>query len=508
MASHRSLAAPHALSVNSPRVQSQNRKFYLLVAAFLLCAVLTGVFSARSGKSSVEKWKDEARAKGEKFTLAELLPQRTGPVTNRTDELVRLGRLLAGQSGLTVSIEPLRYLSNGLAEAAWMGTNLNASRAVGPRTRGIPSAVDPFEWDTLAAEMTAAEATLADVHALLRVPDHDLGWDYNPKSPMPRCFVEMRTIAQFLALANTHHLHAREPDQAFTNLTAIFQLTAWHDEDLTLVSQMIRVAIGGLALRSTWATLQAPGLTDAQLAALQSQLQSNTVLPNLTRTLEFERVSLDQIFVNVRSGQESVNSALGGSGATGWSGAGEQVSALGWRAFLSDADELFYLRTMQRPVDALRKMNRLRDWSAAQADLAMGLADLAIFDTWRGNLLLISRVAIPNYSKAFQTAVRYETRRELTLAAVALERFRRKHGKHPDSLNTLMPEFLSAVPTDWMVGKPLRYRLNVDGTYTLWSVNEDFKDDGGDATDTSTGSRQGDIWDGRDAVWPRLPKLP
>lgn len=66
-----------------------------------------------------------------------------------------------------------------------------------------------------------------------------------------------------------------------------------------------------------------------------------------------------------------------------------------------------------------------------------------------------------------------------------------------------MPEFLSAVPMDWMHGKPLRYRLNPDGTFTLWSVNEDFKDDGGDATDTGAVSRQRDIWDGRDALWPR-----
>lgn len=489
-------------------MQSQNRKFYLLVAAFLLCAVLTGVFSARSGKSSVEKWKDELRAKGEKFTLAELIPKRTGPVTNRTDELVRLGRSLSGASILTTSIEHFRHLGNGLAEAAWMGTNLNATHAIGPRTRGIPSATEPFEWDALATEMAAAEATLAEVHLLLRVPDHDLGWDYNPKTPSPRCFVEMRTIAQFLALANTHHLHAREPEQAFTNLAAIFQLAAWHDESFTVMSQMIRVALGGLALHSTWATLQAPGLTDAQLAALQTHLQNNSVLPGLARAFEFERAGIDEIFVSVRSGQETLSSAWGGSGGSGWSGAGEQAAALGWRAFLSDADELFYLRWMQEQTEALRKFNRLRNWSAVQPDLAAGRAELAVFETWRGRLLLISRMAIPNLSKAMQTAARHEARRELTLAAVALERFRRKHGRHPDGLDKLMPEFLAAVPTDWMDGKPLRYRLNADGTFTLWSVGEDFKDNGGDAADTSPASHQRDIWDGRDAVWPRLPKLP
>ena len=64
-------------------MQPQNRTFYLLVAAFLLCAVLMGIFSAGRGKSSVEKWKEEMRAKGERFTIAELVPQRSGPDRRR-----------------------------------------------------------------------------------------------------------------------------------------------------------------------------------------------------------------------------------------------------------------------------------------------------------------------------------------------------------------------------------------------------------------------------------------
>ena len=517
------LATPLVVSVSSPRVQPQNRKFYLLVAVFLLCAVLMGVFSAGRSKSSVEKWKEEMRAKGEKFTIAELIPKRTGPVTNRTDELVRLGRLLAAQSASLSTIEHFRYLSNGVAEAAWMQPGLwgkrfspptaPASRAPKPHALpGMPPGAGPganlYDWEELATEISASGPVLSDLHALLRMPDRDLGWNYDPKTAMPRCFVEKRAIAQWLAAANTHHLHARETDQAFANLIALFHLTAWHDEDFTLVSQMIRVAIGGMALHSTWATMQAPGLTDTRLATLQARLQSCSVLPGLARTFEFERASLDQVFVSVRTGQESFTSAWGGGSSTGWSRAGEQVSGVAWRIFLSDADELFYLRNMQGHVDALRKALRLRDWSAVQADLAANRAELAVFDTWRGNLLMLSRFAIPNLIKAMQTAARYETRLELTLAAIALERHRRKHGSHPNTLNQLVPEFLSAVPVDWMDGKPLRYRLNPDGTFTLWSVNEDFKDDGGDATDNSTTSRQRDIWDGRDAVWPRVPKLP
>jgi hypothetical protein len=42
--------------------------------------------------------------------------------------------------------------------------------------------------------------------------------------------------------------------------------------------------------------------------------------------------------------------------------------------------------------------------------------------------------------------------------------------------------FVPEVPRDWMNGAPLRYRPNDDGTFTLYSVGMDRKDDGGDPT--------------------------
>ena len=272
------------------------------------------------------------------------------------------------------------------------------------------------------------------------------------------------------------------------------------------------VAIGlmflaGWLMRDREAPLATPtGLPDAQLAALQARLQTNVLLPGVLRSLEVERADMDQVFLSIRSGGETLKSAFG-SGATGWDRVGEQAGAMGWRIFLSEADELFYLRNMQGQIDALRLLLRQRDWSGVQTNLAAVRAELLIFDTWRGNLLLVSSMAIPNLSKAMLNSVRHEARRELTLAAVALERHRRRHGHHPATLSQLVPEFLPAMPVDWMDGKPLRYRLNPDGTYTLWSVGEDFKDDGGDGTEAKppTVGSQPDIWNGRDALWPRLP---
>lgn len=53
-----------------------------------------------------------------------------------------------------------------------------------------------------------------------------------------------------------------------------------------------------------------------------------------------------------------------------------------------------------------------------------------------------------------------------------------------------------------MSAKPLRYRLNADGSFTLYSVGEDGRDDGGDPNSAS-GTNKFGLWEGRDAVWRR-----
>ena len=41
-----------------------------------------------------------------------------------------------------------------------------------------------------------------------------------------------------------------------------------------------------------------------------------------------------------------------------------------------------------------------------------------------------------------------------------------------------MPEFLPTVPVDYLDGKLIKYHRNDDGSYTLYAVGDDGKDDG------------------------------
>jgi hypothetical protein len=94
-----------------------------------------------------------------------------------------------------------------------------------------------------------------------------------------------------------------------------------------------------------------------------------------------------------------------------------------------------------------------------------------------------------------------ETARQLMITAIALKRWQLKRGSNPPNLASLVPEFLQAVPRDPVDGQPLRYKLNPEGTFLLYSVGEDGVDNGGDPS-SPAGTKTFPWLRGRDMVWP------
>ncbi len=95
----------------------------------------------------------------------------------------------------------------------------------------------------------------------------------------------------------------------------------------------------------------------------------------------------------------------------------------------------------------------------------------------------------------------------MAICAIALKRYQLRHGRLPETLDALVPEFISSVPIDCMDGKPVKYRLKPDGGSVLYSVGEDGIDGGGDASPVPGKEQSRQLWMRRDFVWPE-PALP
>jgi hypothetical protein len=70
-------------------------------------------------------------------------------------------------------------------------------------------------------------------------------------------------------------------------------------------------------------------------------------------------------------------------------------------------------------------------------------------------------------------------RLESAHVAFAALRYKAKHGRLPEKLQDLVPDFVDAVPLDPFDGKPLRYRADGE-RFVVYSVHENARDDGGD----------------------------
>jgi hypothetical protein len=118
---------------------------------------------------------------------------------------------------------------------------------------------------------------------------------------------------------------------------------------------------------------------------------------------------------------------------------------------------------------------------------------------------LLPRVLLPSFTKAGEIAYHGKTMHEATLTVLALQRYRLEHGQYPDDLPILLEAgYLNRLPMDPYGPGPLVYR-RVDADFTLYSLGDDFTDNGGKSADEFEPSKSRDPWDteGADRVfWP------
>lgn len=449
---------------------------------------------------ALAKYKAELRAKGEKLTWAELGYPRTPEANNSLQKmLAAVDKIGPGKTDPS-HFSLMAYVGPGRAQPCWAAEQ----PPLGDWVKGSNSST----WAEFQSENNLAQAALGEIRASLQNParyfllnpSNITNW---PKYPL----VQQRKAAQWLIGDAILALRAKQLDRAQADLHALTQLTQLHKEDPTLVNQMVRVAIAGLGLAATWEALPANGWNDEMLAVLQQDWEGVELFEALNRALMGEQILGETFFELLRQlGAQMFGGAASPTGGAPLTSLEDFFDAYVmmplWRVNSED-DELFLLQHYQRYFESLRTLDGTRPWSAVAVELkAQGdLLGKMTAGRMGQTRYRVSSFVIPNISKAALTTVHNETLRRLAVTAIALERYRLRHGRPPDDLAALVPELLDAVPIDLMSGKPLGYRLTGGGTFALYSVGEDGRDDGGDPTSLVATNRL-DLWSGKDAVWP------
>ncbi|MBL9136183.1 MAG: hypothetical protein JNK85_09960 [Verrucomicrobiales bacterium] len=267
------------------------------------------------------------------------------------------------------------------------------------------------------------------------------------------------------------------PDSAAEDVITSLRLAEAIRTESFLISQIVRQANLDLALQPLWEGVITQAWSDVHLSAFQKQLESIDFIAGWRAGIETERAAAAWAVHRIASSWESrramcemyasIGHPPGAPTAVGFPLPYALLAPRGWfYGSLVDASKSLEtletatprdapdLRSTWRPSDRPIRISRLLYFSL----LANGLGDL---------------------SAAFVNTVRRQTHLRIATTACALERHRLAHGTYPDTLGSLVPNFLPAVPVDPIDDQPLRYRREAKDRFALWSVGENGRDDSG-----------------------------
>lgn len=491
--------------------------------------VLSCLYALKENKGSqgaVEEYKTKLRSAGEKLSIAELTPPAVPPESNSVELFRQLKPFLAAPAVnfLTVNPPSIRQMvAPGKAMISWRQPDI--------REPGLDLTNTWEQFDTaLATEQPALEL----FRRMTAYPVLDFQIDYtNVFWHVDDHFMRMKESAQFLSVAIICALHRGDTGEAVTNSRALHSLIRQWQTECLLISTMVRNALVEISAADDWGLLQAPDLTDQQLADLQHDWENLEFIRSAENSLLMERAIGTASIDFLRTSNNPAMSLTGGYSSSGSPPAGSanwyddlvdsskaavrntkrKTSEALWKASWSYTDQLHALQADQVILDAIRRVETNGYFLDALRDEEKKLATLQ--SNWSSNRWervfaqiddedlrhAVSGWAV-SLNKTLDRVLRAEITRQLTITAIALRRYRLRHGDYPADLSALAPEFLSAIPRDPVDGQPLRYRRNPDGTFLLYSIGKDGKDNGGDPT-PAVSTRSLDPSMGRDFVWPQ-----
>ncbi len=449
------------------------------------------------------------RSQGEKLTLAELELPEPDPKENGAAALMAAASQLHALSRTyplaAAPPDPMRLVAPGHAQVLW-----NQPALTGWDSNGAKKV---YEWSELSRQLDEAAIPLQRAKEALRKPSLDVELDYSQGLilSLPQ-LNETRIVARWLVSATLDDLHKRNLDDAITNIAMLASLTRFQKNERVIISQLVRNAVGKMGLGITWEALQTPGWNDSQLARLSEAWAPEQSISDMVRAVEEERTGTLVDFELLRQRHDVLRDQLKYTFDVEWEngnwvqdyshpfpGKVRLFLASGlWRLLWSYQDEDRALHRRQVFLDAARIVEKRKAWSPFSLP---PVTDDCYDRSLRCAMLYFSNMlAGPGSEQTVLRTMSLETQREMTCAAIAIKRYQLRMGKPPPDLGALVPEYLSELPHDWMNGQPLRYRPNGDGTFTLYSVGKDARDNGGDPSFTDRWRKS--LWDSRDAVWP------
>ena len=500
------------------------RRYPLPIVILILLGIVAvgAVFEHVRDKRMLRRYRGELIAQGEKLEVEKLMPAFSGEANLAANHLVQAASQL-NKNGLVLPANPpgaMRFFSSGKAIVGWKQPDIRDGK------------VHTNSWEELAAQLSDEREALTEIRVSLE--QDRLNWNLNYKqgySLLLPHLTDTKKIAQWLSAATVNDLHQGDLEGAQRDLQSLLSLANAYRDERVVISQLVRIAITAITLSATWEALQADHWSDGGLADLQKRWEDLDFMEPMGKSIEMERAMTVEIIDRMRRSRDERKQffdSLPTAGPTPMTAPGgvqdtgdyvlsvakramETVEMTGrdtlWCWFWSYEDERRCLSGDQSAISRFRSAAANRVFGSLPSGGDDSRFSRMDWQELSDAKYCISAMREGTWDSSILKVRRIETMRAMVGTAIALKRYRLHNDKLPPNLAALVPEYFREAPRDFMDGKELRYRLNPDGSFLLYSVGEDGKDDGGDAGGeagplTSESSMSIFSVKSRDMVWP------
>ncbi|HZQ48363.1 MAG TPA: hypothetical protein VFC07_15205 [Verrucomicrobiae bacterium] len=324
--------------------------------------------------------------------------------------------------------------------------------------------------------------------------------DEDPAAILVPHLAPLRRLSRVLQVRASAELALGKTEAAFADAGfMLFVAESIHNEPL-LISHALRLNILRAAQQIIWEGLADHRWSDAQLREFQARLQKISLLKDLYRPMMGERAAFGiRFFEYVRNHPNGFRDVLSQTDADRMASA-LLIAPAGWLYQEEISCQRLYGESVFSGFDpqSTQIHPRIIDDNRNRLEKGRATAFSAVI-----HHTVFAQWLVPNLYQIVQNTAVAQTSVDQTFLACALERYWTVNGKFPETLDSLVPQFIDKVPADICGGQPLKYRLADNHRFTLYSVGWNEKDDGGavvmDKWGRSIDRAQGD-W-----VWPEYP---
>ena len=392
----------------------------------------------------------------------------------------------------------IKYSTNNFDTTGWQLTadrgalrsfHENSIRCVNKLNPILTDELKPKDWfECGAAILKFFEPTQHEFEQLREAVDrpHDIypyRWEDASEMAMQNLSIAKAFTVAVVSRSQAYSA-TQQPEKAFEDLELAFKLRGLGYSDL-LIARLVDIAQARITLRAIQTGQQFHSWTDDHWRWIQEQLDAIDYPISIPATLRVELMIANESVEHILK-QSLADTLPAIKRLSHGPPQSEESKRTRFRRrvlkFLPDPLPQailvsdwrrgieFYIRHIRNVESAVLKSQSLPWADLSVPPLASAHEDLGVF----------AQILLPSLTTFLEKTIAAQAQIEIASLACSLERHFLANDRYPQSLNELVPKYISQKPIDPMTQKPWTYKPSVDGQgFTVYSVGWNRKDDNG-----------------------------